>query len=106
LRGLIVARRDGYELCAGGLDFGAIVEARVPVAAALRRELQEVPYGSEQVDALFGDVRSHSRMRGVEVARGDVSVGRENGNRGVLMPFAVFAAQVILESVAAGAEQT
>ena len=32
-------------------DFGAVVEGRVPVAAALRGEVHEVPDGSEQVDA-------------------------------------------------------
>src|ERR1700693_1416021 len=45
-------------------------------------------------------------MRGVEVAQGARSVARENRNRGVLMPFAVFAAEVILEGVAAGAEES
>ena len=29
----------------GGVDFGAVVEVGVPVAAALRREVHEVPDG-------------------------------------------------------------
>jgi Tfp pilus assembly protein PilF len=49
------------------LDIGAVGEAGVPVAASLRREVHEMPNGSEQVDAALLDVRGHSRMRGVEV---------------------------------------
>ncbi len=96
----------GMKLRGGGVDFGAVVKARVPVASPLRGEVQEVPDGSEQVDAALADVRSHPRMRGVEVAQGAVSVAGKNGNGRVLMPFAVFSAEVILESVAAGAEET
>ena len=58
----------------GGVDFGAVVEVGVPVAAALRREVHEVPDGSEQVDAALADVGGHPRMRGVEVAEGAVGV--------------------------------
>jgi hypothetical protein len=43
-------------------------------------------------------------MRGVEVAEGPIAVAGENGNGGVLTPFAVFAAEVELKSVVAGAE--
>ena len=50
------------------MDFGAVVEVGVPVAAALRREVHEVPDGSEQINATLADVRVHPRMRGVEVA--------------------------------------
>ncbi len=32
------------------MDFGAVVEAGVPVAAALRSDIQEVPEGREQGD--------------------------------------------------------
>jgi hypothetical protein len=37
----------GYNLRGGGMDFGAVVKAGVPVAPALRREVDEVPDGSE-----------------------------------------------------------
>ena len=41
----------------------------------------------------------------VEVAQSAVGVARENGNGGVLMPFAVFAAEVVLEGAVAAAEE-
>src|SRR5207244_9609288 len=93
------------ELRGGGVDFGAVVEVGVPVAAALRGEIHEVPDGSEQVDAALADVRGHPRMRGVEVAQGAVGVAGENGNGGVLAPFEVFAAEVVFEGAVAGAEE-
>lgn len=88
-----------------GLDLGAVIEAGVPVAAALRREVHEVPDGSEEVDAPLLDVWGHPRMRTIEMVHGAVGVAGENGNGGVLMPFAVLAAQIVLESAVAGAEQ-
>ncbi len=87
------------------VDFGAVIKAGVPIASALRRKVHEVPDGSEQVDAALGDVRGNPRMRGVEVTQGTIGVARENGNGGVLIPFAVFAAEVILERVVAGTEE-
>ena len=51
-----------------------------------------MPDGSEQVDAALGDLGGHPRMRRVEVAQGALGVTGENGNGGVLMPFAVFTA--------------
>ena len=36
-------------------------------------------------------------MRGVEVAQGAVGVAVEDGNGGVLTPFAVFATEVVLD---------
>ena len=80
------------DLRGGGLDFCAVGKVGVPVAAALRSEVHEVPDGSEQVDAALGDLGGHPRMRRVEVAHGAPGVTSENGNGGVLMPFAVFAA--------------
>ena len=49
------AARLAMNLSAGGVDFGAVVEGGVPVAAALRGEVHEVPDGSEQVDAVLAD---------------------------------------------------
>src|SRR5205085_9604187 len=90
--GMVLRAVKHGELCGGGLDFGAVVEAGVPLAATLWGEVQEVPDGSEQVDATLLDLGCHSRMRGVEMARGAVGIARENGNGGVLVAFAVFAA--------------
>jgi hypothetical protein len=78
------------DLRGGGLDFCAVGKVDVPVAAALPSEVHEVPDGSEEVDA--GDLGGHPRMRRVEVAQGALGVTGENGNGGVLKPFAVFAA--------------
>src|SRR5579859_6014618 len=93
------------ELRGGGVDFGAVVEVGVPVAATLRGEVHEVPDWSEQVDAALRDVGGHSRMRGIEVAQGAVGVAGENRNRGVLTSFAVFAAKVVLEGAVSGADE-
>jgi hypothetical protein len=94
-----------WHLRLGAADFSAVVKACVPLTPALRREVHEVPDGSEQVDAALADVRSHPRMRGVEVAQGAVSVARENGDGGVLVPFAVFAAEVMLERALPSTEE-
>jgi len=85
------------------VHLGAVVEVGVPVAAPLRGEVHEVPDGSEH--AALADIGGHARMRGVEVAEGAVGVAGGNGNGGVLTPFAVFAAEVVLEGVVAGAEE-
>src|SRR5215469_18089495 len=92
-------------LCGGGLDFGAVVETGVPVAAAFRGEVHKVPDGNKQIDAALFDVRGHPRMPGVEMLQRAVGVAGEYGNCRVLMPFAVFAAKVVLERAVAGAEQ-
>ena len=84
------APRD--ELRGGGLDFCPVGKVGVPVAAALRSEVHEVPDGSKQVDVALGDLGSHPRMRRVEMAQDALGVTGENGNGGVLKPFAVFAA--------------
>src|ERR1700730_11462947 len=93
------------ELCGGGVDFGAVVEVGVPVAAALRGEVHEVPDWSEQVDAALRDVGGHPRMRSIEVAQDAVGVAGENRNGGVLTSFAVFAAEVVLEGAVSGAQE-
>ena len=72
------------DLGGGDLNFCAVGKIGVPVAAALRSEVQEVPDGCEQVDAARSDVGGHPRMRGVEVAHGAVGIAGENGNGGVL----------------------
>src|SRR5215472_18120349 len=89
----------------GGVHLGAVLEVGVPVAAALGGEVHEVPDGSEQVDAALADIGGHPRMRGVKVTEGAVGVAGENGSGGVLTPFAVFAAEVVLEGAVAGAEE-
>ena len=65
---------------------GAVVEAGVPVAAALRREVHEVPDGSEQVDAALADVGGHPRMRGVEVAQSAIGLAGEKGAESGMVP--------------------
>jgi hypothetical protein len=44
-------------------------------------------------------------MRSIEMAHSPVGIAGEHRNGGVLMPFAVLAAQVVLESAAAGAKK-
>jgi len=92
-------------LCRGGVNFRAVIETGVPVAATFWSEVHEVPDGSEQVNAALFDVWGHARMRGIEVAQGAVSVVRENRNGRILMPFAVFAAEVELKGAVGGAEE-
>ena len=87
------------------LDIGTVGEAGVPVAAALGRQVHEVPHGSKQVDATLLNVRGHSGMRGVEVPDSAVSVTSEDGNSGILIAVAVFATEVELECAVAGAEK-
>jgi hypothetical protein len=87
------------------VDFCAVGEVGVPLAAALRSEVQEVPDRSEQVDAALEELGAHPRMRSVEVAQGAIGVTDENGNGGVLTPFAVFVAQVVFEGAVAGAKE-
>jgi hypothetical protein len=60
---------------------------------------------SRAVDAALLDVRCHSRMCTIEMAHAGVGVASENGNAGVLMPFTVLAAYVVLESALAGAKE-
>src|SRR4029434_8446653 len=89
----------------GGVHFRAVVKTCVPVATAPWSAVHEVPDRSEQGEAALFNVGGHSRMRRIKVAQGAVSVAGENGNGRVLMPFAVFAAEVVLEAAAPGAEQ-
>ena len=96
--------RGALRRCA--VDLGAVGKAGVPTAPALRSEVHEVPDGSEQIDAALFDVWRHARMRTIEMAQGAVGIAGENGNRGVLMPVAVFAAQVVLEGAGATTQES
>ena len=73
-------RQFEMNLRGGGLDFGAVVETGVPVAAAFRGEVHEVPDGSKQIDAALFDVGGHPRMSGIEMSQRAVGVAGENGN--------------------------
>src|SRR5437763_867461 len=45
-------------------------------------------------------------MRGVEMPQGAVSIARENRDRGVLMPLAIFAAEIIFECAVPGTKES
>src|SRR6202021_228722 len=67
-------------LASGSLNFGAVGEAGVPIAAALRRQVQKMPDGREQIDAALVDLRAHPRMRGIKVAHQAISIAGETRN--------------------------
>jgi hypothetical protein len=62
------------------LDFSPVAEAGVPVATALWCEIQEMPHGSQQVDATLLNIGCHSRMCAIEVAYGAVGVAGKDRN--------------------------
>src|SRR6516225_4200193 len=100
-----IRERPRDELLRSGVDFGTVGKAGVPTAPALRGEVHEVPDRSEQVNATLLNVGGQPRVRCVKVAQGTLGVAGENGNSRVLMAFAVFAAQIIFETVIAGVKE-
>src|SRR2546430_4894627 len=84
---------------------GAVAEVRIPIAATLWCQVQNVVDRAQKIEAAFPDIVSHRRMCCVEMAKGAIAVPRENRYRRILVPFAVFAAEVVLECVAAAAQE-
>jgi hypothetical protein len=64
-----------------------------------------VPDGGEEIAAALLNVGAHAGMRRIEMPHGAVGVAGEDGDGRVLMTFAVFAAEVVLEGAVAGAQQ-
>lgn len=80
-------------------------ELRVPVAATLRREIEEVVDRRQQVDSPFFDIVGHPRVRRVRVSKRAVAVPREDRDGRVLPAFCIRAAQIVFERAVAAAEQ-
>jgi hypothetical protein len=85
--------------CSGG-------ERCVPVAAALRREVEEVPNRREQVDAALVVLGPHLRMRGIEMPDSAVRISGEDGDARILAAVGIFAAEIVFKSIRTRAEQT
>src|SRR3981081_1850821 len=81
----------------------AVVQFGGPVAAALWREVQDVPHGVEEVDAALRNVLRQGGVGGVEVPHASIGPAGEDGHRGVLVAVFVLTAKVVLETAVAGA---
>ena len=82
----------------------AVTKVRVPLTATLWSEIQNMPNGTEQIDTALFDVARERRMSCVEVTNGSVSISSENGNGRILIPLAVFAAEIVFERVGAATQ--
>jgi hypothetical protein len=93
--GLAVSSRSGRQ----------VFELRVPVTAALRAQVQEMPDRRQQVDPALVDILGQVRMPGVEMPRRARRVQRENRDRGVLVAFGILAAEIVLKGAVPAAGQ-
>ena len=66
-------------LAACGMHARAVAEVRVPIAATLRREVQDVVNRAQKIETAFPDVVGHRGVRAVEVTKRAVAFPRENG---------------------------
>jgi len=88
------------------LHLDPVLERRIKLAASLRRQVQHIPNRNQLIDAALFDVVGQPWMATVKMAQRAITVSRENRNRRVLMSFAIFAAEIVLKSAVAGAQQT
>src|SRR6266850_114433 len=93
-------------LAASPLHLCPVLERRIKLAASLRRQVQHIPNRIQLINAALFDVLGQPWMTTVKMAQRAIAVSRENRNRGVLMSFAIFAAEIVLKSAVAGAQQT
>src|SRR5205823_3927114 len=88
------------------LHLGPVLERRVERPSALRRQVQHIPNRNQLIDATLFDVVGQPWMAAVKMTQRAVIVSRENRNRRVLMSRRVFAAEIVLKSAVARAQQT
>ena len=91
---------------ASRVHFRPVLERRIERAASLRRQVQHIPNWIQLVNAAFFDIVGQPWMATVKMAQGAITVSRKNRNSGVLMSFAIFAAEIVFKSALAGAQQT
>src|SRR5213080_5210281 len=92
-------------LSACRLHTGAVAEVRVPITASLWRQVQDVVDRAQKIEAALSDVVGHRGMRRVEMAKRAIAVPRENRYCRILIPLAVFAAEVVLECIATATQE-
>jgi hypothetical protein len=63
-----------------------------------------MPNGRVEIDTALFDVTREGRMNRVEVAQGSVGISSENGNGRILIPLAVFAAEIVFEGAGAATQ--
>jgi hypothetical protein len=88
------------------MHLGAVSKLRIPVTPPLRCEIEDIPDGTQQIEAALLDITGHPRMGAIEVTNGAVTVPREDRDCRVLIPLAVFAAKIVLERTGAATQET
>src|SRR5207245_9580266 len=88
-----------------GLHLRPIVQPCVTLASALRRQVHQIPDRIQLIDAALSDLRREPWMAAVKMPQRAVTVSGENRDRRILLSFAIFAAEIVLESAVACAEQ-
>src|SRR6059036_238562 len=88
------------------VHLGTVIERRIKGASSRWRQIKDIPNRIQLVDAALFDVVGQPWMTTVKMAQRAVGISGENRNRRVLMSFAIFAAEIVLESAVACAQQT
>ena len=88
------------------MHLGTVTKLRIPVTTSLGYEIQDIVDGGQQVEAALLDVVRHRRVGAVEVAQRADTVPTEYGYRRILVPLAVFAAQIVLERAGAATQES
>src|SRR5256885_9156815 len=83
-----------------------VIELRVPVPSPLRREVEDMINGAQEVETPLFEVLGEPRVASVEVTQRPVTVPGEDRHCGVLVSLAVLAQQIILERVRSAAQET
>src|SRR5687767_10240681 len=88
-------------LCRFGVN-----QFRVKLSSSLPREVQDIPDGSQFVYPALFDILSQPWMAGIGMTDRAVMVLRKNGYRRILIPFFVFAAEIVLKRARTGTQES
>src|SRR5215204_4568931 len=83
-----------------------VLQLCVNLASSLPREIHDMPDGSQFVDTALLDILRQPRMAGIRMTDRIVTVLRENRYRGVLIPFFILTAEVVLKCARAGTQKS
>src|SRR5262245_3374411 len=83
----------------------AVIKRGVPASAPLRREVEHVVDGLQQIYPAFIHVIVEPRVRRVEMPQRACSVAREDAERRILAALRILASEVVLERAVARAQQ-
>src|SRR5690242_360689 len=97
---------NALPLFSRGLHFSPVIQRRIPSTSALWRQIEHIPNWTHLIDSALSNIFCEPWMTGIKMSQRSILVSREHRNRRVLMPFRIFAAEIVFKATVAGAQQT